>query len=240
VAYKNGKPIIWGGENRRIAANIEYHTWINNMWSSEMRSYFYRDSTVVSSYRHRDEFYDSNYVLNRAFNIGDCNDCGSRKAPLSIEKKWRRRVSDKFGLNVQVEWLKFNFSSPLFYCDSLNMREIEKNSIATHRPEFPTQDCLWQLRFNQIADISYPRTATLHQTDAILYFYIDIIREELVPVFESRKDGEMVARYCVGGLNEANESGADKSAEIPPCPVILKTSDGDVMFLPNGTFMLKK
>jgi hypothetical protein len=156
-----------------------------------------------------------------------------------------------------AECLKAEYSSPFFHRDSLN-------NLDAH----PTKDYAWKIEFKDVGgDRGIPG---YDHYSMKLYFHTENSGDGLVGVFESYSDhiaisraekevdarffrGEKIGdwdtlyekyrtmpvdRYVIG--QPLVDSVAAEPTKYPPCPLILKTSDGDVMFLPDGTFHLKK
>lgn len=101
-----------------------------------------------------------------------------------------------------------------------NRAELRLSNRGIRRYPCPTVDSQWQL-YDPATGTDWLR----------LNFYIDEMDGELVPVFEiTGQDGSIANRYLVGYKD--NVILPSKDSLTPPealkCPVIIKTSDGDL------------
>ncbi|GHT34835.1 hypothetical protein FACS189434_11660 [Bacteroidia bacterium] len=76
-----------------------------------------------------------------------------------------------------------------------------------------------------------------------LLFHIEKIDGELIPIFETYKNGnQVIYKYYMDGQLYTDalvkKNYANKNA-ILKCPIIIKTSDGDLELLPDGKLLLQ-
>ena len=72
--------------------------------------------------------------------------------------------------------------------------------------------------------------------------YIEKFDGDLTPIFETyNADKKLIDRYAVGQLQESKliEKNYATRNKLLKCPIIIKTSDGDLELLPNGKLILQ-
>ena len=71
-----------------------------------------------------------------------------------------------------------------------------------------------------------------------LYFYNERVDNQITAVFESYINKQLIDRYVLGESNSSSvERNYSARKEILKCPIIIKTSSGDLELLPNGKFV---
>ena len=133
------------------------------------------------------------------------------------------------------------FSSPFYDLNFLKENEKEWSEGIRWAP---TEDEKWALGIY----VWYDENPALLNLPVNLYFYFDneLKHEEtnekkFIAVFESyNNDGGLIDRYVIGqphnDIQLKNEY--PNRNKILKCPIIIKTSDGDLEMLPNGKFRL--
>lgn len=72
-----------------------------------------------------------------------------------------------------------------------------------------------------------------------LYFHVERANGKLITVFVSwGNGGRLLDTYKVGERRQNNPSNPDysKRNKILKCPIVIKTSDGDIELMPDGKF----
>jgi len=221
LLYKNGIPLEKGedGEVTQLMYTLNSH-YYGEGGESEYLSYFDKDTTIVT-YQHSSESESATgYVT-----------------PIISTKEFRSKLNEKGGMEV-VEFSRIEFSSPFYDKKQLKVQNDywakgEEIGFRTH----PTKNDKWGLN---IGDIFFFESPELFTNPVSLYFYNEKENGEMTVVFESYKDEKLIGRYTVGQTNTTSltEKDYSKQTKVLKCPVIIKTSDGDLELLPNGKFVL--
>ncbi|MCD8182811.1 MAG: hypothetical protein LUE99_06665 [Bacteroides sp.] len=175
---------------------------------ASFRSYFDTDTTLIS-HRHISESESAT---------------GFQTPRVSDEEfRWNITLSDTEGLKREVlEITKLEFSSPFYDRNYLLQQDWNTVEDKGFNGRYPTKTNKWWLDIDEYrrADIS---------------FYIERIDGELFPIFETTGDDRVVIdRYIVGKPHDTPNTDTNyDTPETLKCPVIIKTSDGDLKFLPG-------
>ena len=220
LLYKNGVPLTETpetGKEQRLSYRIDYYYYGEGGVAKD-KSYFDTDTTIVSHSYISEEESATGYMT-----------------PIASTKEYRWTFNEK-GEQEILEVKQLEYSSPFY--DRNFMRENNRYWKSMYeekaRRPFPTKDEKWGIGINSFYYGNF--AVTNPQVD--LYFYVEKINEEYTSVFESYINTQLIDRYIVGEpRSEAKVEKNDAArTNILKCPIIIKTSDGDLEMLPNGKF----
>ena len=229
--FKDGIPVINKSLDSRTISVIgrykagTYDYSYNASYKMTNKSYFDTDNTIITSWRCSDTEYDTPFIF-------------------TTEYRWELKDNGKGDF---LEYRKAELSSPFYDCKYLKEQNFGEYYLILPESsdEFPTKGSKWRIDFNRKLD--------LYDSDLVIYenlpalelrFHIDRIDGELMPIFESYDEEEdekrLIDRYIVGQLDNKPVDKSDiEQFSTLKCPVIIRTSDGDLKFLPNGKFVLQ-
>lgn len=205
------------GEIQRLSYTINYH-YSGEGGEALYKSYFDADTTIIThSYSSESE------------SATGCIE------PLVSTKEYRWGLNEKGEQNI-IEVRQIEYSSPFYDRHFLKEQDwtwFEKNNIRA----FPTKDEKWGLDINN----SNYDNFTLFSPQVDLYFYLEKIDGEYIPVFESYINKNLIDRYSVGLPHNdiKTERNYVARTNILKCPIIIKTSDGDLELLPSGKLRIR-
>jgi len=152
--------------------------------------------------------------------------------PIESTVESRLKLNDKGEMEL-IEIMRMEFSSPFYDRDFLAKNEADwKRTEKIYRRPYPGKEDKWRVVIDEFS--SQPLA---------FYFYVESIDGHLTTVFESSNDGQFVDRYTLGQKAPAITAKPKNNAarnKVLQCPVIIKTSDGDIELLPDGRFISKK
>jgi hypothetical protein len=189
----------------------------------EYRSLFDRDTTIVTN----------SWVKEWASLFND--------TVTSVEhQEYRWTVNYVNGKKVALEIFSWELSSLFYDRNWLNAQDWDYLQREEYSDLYPKAEAPLNLtRYRDFGDYSPPA----------LYFHVETIDGELVPVFVSSIGDTPVDRYVVGSADNATSLPADiptaadiaemrEPDEPKKCPIVIKTSDGDLWLLPDGKLRL--
>lgn len=218
LPFRNGIPLTKSEDpQQRLVLTTDYH-YIGEGGETIFESYFDTDTTVVS------RLWASESESATGYNT-----------PLVSTHEYRWKIG-KNGEKEIIEITKKEYSSPFYdrsFLKEQNWAGFEENE----RKPYPARNDRWELWVNSL---DYNDLALIRPID--VYFHIEKADGELIPVFETcDAAGELIDSYTVGQPRDNKPAAKNYSArgEILKCPVIIKTSDGDLELLPDGKFLLE-
>lgn len=194
--------------------------------ASSRTYYFDKDTTVIQYFN----------LVNNVENTG-------YEEPFSLFVKSREKVRD------ELDWYEFT--------DLLEVQQVEFSSSYYDRNFL--DELQESVYYDEDNDKSYPtfenkkllidKYNSFHYQWAIfedrifLHFYVQKIDEKLIPIFETYDEGKnLIDRYYIGLQRNDEHKKRDYSARTKylKCPVIIKTSDGDLELMPDGKLIIIK
>ncbi|MDR2918507.1 MAG: hypothetical protein LBV72_03950 [Tannerella sp.] len=218
LPFKNGIPITNDEvPKQRLVLVTDFH-YLGEGGETVFKSYFDTDTTVVSH-----------------LCASESESATGYGTPLITTEGYRWKI-DKNGGKEIIDITKKEYSSPFY--DRNFLKEQNWTGIGEdERKPYPNQDNRWSLSVNSL---HYNEFALVDPIQ--VRFYIKEFDGELFPVFEIYDVGEkLLDSYTVGQAHENNriEKNYASRSIMLKCPIIIKTSDGDLELLPNGKFLLK-
>lgn len=134
--------------------------------------------------------------------------------------------------------MRAEFSSPFFDTEYLHKEDSIYMAIEEskrYRLWYPENNDGWHL----ILSCFTYETFNWFNPNVDLYFYVERANGKLIAVFVSREnDGRLLDTYRVGERRQNNPPSPDysKRNKVLKCPIIMKTSDGDIELMPDGKF----
>lgn len=175
------------------------------------RSYFNMDTVLVSSEH-----------------ISESESATGFMTPFVCDKEYCWTITSS-GEREDREITKLEFSSPFYDRNYLMKQDWNELDDESFKRVCPGNYNGWML------------STEGYETNVL--FHIKKIDGELFPVFETYDDDCVIDRYIVGKPHD-NVATDDNNDSVPvklKCPVIIKTSDGDLEFLPGqDCFRLRK
>lgn len=185
-----------------------------------LNSHYYGEGGESEYY----SYFDNDTTLVTYQHISESESATGYITPINSTKKFRSKLTEKGEMEV-IEFNQIEFSSPFY-------NQIQE----PYYQSYPTKGHKWQLNLNG----GFFKSPDLFNESLNLYFYIQNQDGQSVAVFESYKDDELIDCYIIG--QEKNITSQEKDytqrTKILKCPIIIKTSDGDLELLPNGQFRL--
>jgi hypothetical protein len=221
LMFKNGEPIPITLDNYKYTER-QYFSMSYNYYGeggeATGQMYFDTDTTIVSH----------SYASEQTSATG-------YSTPLISTREYRIALN----INGELETIEANkqeFSSPFYDRNYLKEQNWDKIDDKGYNGQFPTKDNNWHLH-----TVNYYGNSSLTNPPVKAYLHIERINGELIPIFETYINDELIDRYLVGQPRNATQIEKDYSTrtEILKCPIIIKISDGDVELLPNGKFYLQ-
>jgi hypothetical protein len=191
---------------------------------SEKRLIMELDATYNGEGGHweRKSYFDTDSVIIRHFRYaGCCSDTGY-DTPMddTVEERWTLKGNGEY----IVEITQLEFSSPFY--DRNYLKNRDWSYLEEIGKAFPTKDEKWRILYNP----------PVH-----FYFYVERINDELITVFESYIDDRLIDLYMIG--QPRSTADIEKNYSLRPstlkCPIIIKTSDGDLELLPDGKIIIQ-
>ena len=179
-------------------------------------------------------YFDNDFnIITHAYSSQMESATGYGLTPL-IETKEYSSTLNESGKREVLEVRQLEYSSPFYdreFLKKQNWEDIE---------QFPRKGRKWYFHINLFSYWSEDE-AILTNSPMDFSFHIERINGELMPVFESYTGNKPLDRYIVGQSQYKSKSEKDYSArtKILKCPIIIKTSDGNLELLPNGKFLLQ-
>lgn len=216
ILFKDGKPLMKDGELYRIPLSLNC---VGEGGTSSTDTYFNEDMVMVKT----DVVAEGESATGFATPI--CSTCETH-LKLNIDGKL-----DTLGL-VHAE-----FYSPFFDVKYLN----EQDSIYAARGEdnsyswYPEKEDRGRLL---LSCFTY-ETFNWFNPNVDLFFYVERTNGKLVTVFVSREsNGNLLDIYRVGERRQNDSPAPDysKRNKVLKCPIMIKTSDGDIELIPDGKF----
>lgn len=217
LPFRNGIPLTNDEvPKQRLVLVTDFH-YLGEGGETIFKSYFDTDTTVVSH-----------------LCASESESATGYGTPLITTEGYRWKI-DKNGGKEIIEVTKKEYSSPFY--DRNFLKEQNWTGIGEdERKPYPNQDDRWSLSVNHL---HYNEFALVEPI--LVRFYIKETDGELLPVFETYDANEkLLDQYTVGQAHEGNRIGKDYAGRnnMLKCPIIIKTSDGDLELLPNGKFLL--
>lgn len=221
LLFKNGVPLTAHnetGEEFRVRNALNSHYYGEGGETFD-KSYFDTDTTIVR-YSHCSESGATGYTT-----------------PLVSIEKFRTIIKNNAEEEV-IEITQLEYSSPFYDRNFLKKQDWNDVETIGFNGIYPTKDNRWNL-IHQFWDSFY---FELFTNPVNIVFHIEKINGELIPVFETyNADSKQIDRYIVGQLQNDKliKKDYDARGKILKCPIIIKTSDGDLELLPNGKLILQ-
>jgi hypothetical protein len=218
LPYKNGVPLTQSpesGEGLQLGYTMDYH-YHGEGGETIIESYFDTDTTLIT------HSYNSESVSATGYDT-----------PLVYVEEYRWTLNSE-GEQEILEVRILEFLSPFYDRDFLKKQHWTEWAEESGRA-FPTKNDKWGLGINILRDARFALT----NPKIDVYFYVEKIDGEYIPVFESYINENLIDRYSVG-LSRSNtkvEKNYAARSTILKCPIIIKTSDGELEVLPNGKFL---
>lgn len=217
LLFKDGQPLTEKDDKDNQLIYTLNHNYYGEGGESAYRSCFDIDTTIVTySY------------------IAESESATGYATPIILTQEFRSAINEK-GDMIPVEVTRYEFSSPFY--DREYLMERHKSQSTDEDDSFsifyPTKENKWLLRTSR-------EDYSLFEPPVNLYFYIEKIDGVIKTVFESCRDDLLVNRYVVEPSDSIEITDKDYTgrSEILKCPVIIKTSSGNLELLPNGKFIL--
>ena len=220
LVFKDGKPLMkYENDVEKQVTYLFSSSYYGEGGSADYESYFDKDTTIVSS-----------------LNKSESESATGYEIPIISKLEDRSRLSENGDMEI-IELIRIEFSSPFY--DQAFLKEYDehwKKMENMYRPSHPRKEDKWNL---EIEWLFRREASNLVRLPLELHFYNERVDGKLTAVFESYKDKEMIDRYTLGQSKKisSKKKGDSNQAEILKCPIIIKTSDGDLELLPNGKFM---
>lgn len=218
LPFRNGIPLTNDKEpGQRLVFTTDYH-YNGEGGETVFKSYFDTDTTVISH-----------------LCASESESATGYNTPFILTEEYRWKIG-KNGEKEIVEITKKEYASPFYDCDFLKEQNWAGIGEDERKP-YPEQNNRWGLYVNSL---HYNELALVEPIQ--VRFYIKKTDEELFPVFEIYDaDEKLLDSFTVGQSRETNRIEKDYAArnKILKCPIIIKTSDGDLELQPNGKFLLK-
>ena len=212
MLFKNNKSILSDDKESKLTYSYNSEYW-GEGGSSSYHSYFDKDTTLVTVESSRASESATGYVTS-----------------INSDKEYRRQITEEGKLKL-IEITKMEFSSD-FYTQSF----IDKNKYLDEDDSdrnFPTEKNKETIDYNPI---DFSEDKIFINCD----FYYKKVDGVLRIIFESMNaNNEILDTYIVSRPHNSNIDKI-KPYKYLKCPVIIKTSDGDLEILPNGRFHLSK
>lgn len=216
MIFKNGKPVIKDNRESELRYTFRSQYW-GEGGGSEYDSFFDKDSTIITT--------DSNWASESATGYS---------TSINSNKKYRRRITNEGNLKL-VEITQMEYSSDFYSQSYIDENQIGPNqSNENFNRTYPTEKNKENIDNNPLSsfDLEVPVNC---------FFYYKEIDDELRIIFENMSiDGDiMIDRYILG-LSQTSDNKNTVVNKYIKCPIIIKTSDGDLEILLNGKFHLRK
>lgn len=221
MIFKNGRPLKnKEGNDLRYALGSHYH---GEGGESEYSCYFDKDTAVVASEYSAESESATGY-----------------STPIVSRKEYRWRINED-GKKEFLEIARMEFSSD-FYLQSFIDENDQRWKNGDWGRYYPTKDDRFPMSIDYF--FASDKKIDLMNTPLYVYFYYDDADEDDIKViFEScTDDNEVLDTYTLGSKKKTDVGEIDytRRNKILKCPVIIKTSDGDVEILPDGRFRLRE
>lgn len=182
-----------------------------------------------------DSWFDTDTTLIGRIHLSESESATGYQTPIETQAMFRHRI-DEHGDPEFLELMQMEFSSPFF-----EMTYIEANKkywLPDNTREYPSEEDKWPFSVGiPITDESFPKSE-----EAQLFFYLRKNGDGLETVLESRKQEVIIDRYVLGNERQENRNHTyhlNERTGTFQCPVIIKTSDGELELLPDGRFIFK-
>jgi hypothetical protein len=223
LLFKNNKPVMDKEDpERRLFITLVSH-YYGEGGESLFKCYFDADTTLVC---HQ---YDSESESATGYNT-----------PFNSTKEYRATINSNGEREIR-EVTKMEFSSPFYDRNFLKENQSAWGDVddESFNHSYPTKNNKWNLGI----DVWYNENPSLLNPPVYLSFHIETIDGELIPIFESynnEQHDKRLDKYVIGQVRNdvlVKKDYTNRSA-ILKCPIIIKTSDGDLELLPDGKLLL--
>lgn len=157
------------------------------------------------------------------------------QTPIETRSTFRHRINEQ-GDPQLLEVMQLEFSSPFF--DIPYIEENKKYWLPDDSREYPAEDDKWLLCVQTpLTDEVFPKSEEVQ-----LFFYLRKNGNGLETIFESRKQDMVIDRYVLGSKQPKNLNRTNQLTKKPwsfKCPLIIKTSVGELELLSDGRFVLR-
>lgn len=218
LPFRNDIPLTNDKDpGQRLVFTTDYH-YSGEGGETVFKSYFDMDTTVVS-----------------LLCASESESATGYNTPFISTEGYRWKIGQN-GKKEIIEITKKEYASPFYDCNFL--KEQNWTGIGEdERKPYPEHNNRWSLYVNSLHYNEFTLVEPIQ-----VRFYIKETDGELLPVFEIYDaDEKLLDSFTVGQSCETNRIEKDYAArnEILKCPIIIKTSDGDLELLPDGKFLLK-
>lgn len=227
--HQDGSPVIDSEREGDEGSNYRMIHYLNSHYYGEggersRESYFDKDTTIVT------KVCDSQSESATGFDTPFIS---------TVEYRWKITAN---GNEELMSVAKCEYSSPFYNLNFLKQQSWDKVEDEGHNRTYPTTEARWEMTFSN----EWSAFNENSQKSIIdVYFHIERRDGVLTPIFETsirmadNSPGRIIDSYIVGEprIIEPEKSNVTWNKTVK-CPIIIKTSDGDLELLPNGKLRL--